>query len=210
MKIAIIAANGRAGQLLTKEALDRGHDVTAIIRKGVAADSRAKTFVKDLFDLTYQDLADFDVIIDAFGVFTPDTLDQYQTSLAHLADILADRSNRLLIVGGAGSLYLDKSHTTRLVDSPDFPEEYKPLALAMGRALDMLKKRNDVNWTFLSPAAVFIADGARTGKYQEGGEEFIVDASGKSEISYADYAIAMIDEAEKGNHIKQRYSVISK
>ncbi|WP_182418898.1 NAD(P)-dependent oxidoreductase [Bartonella sp. HY038] len=209
MKIAIIAANGRAGQLITKEALDRGHDVTAIIRKGNAADPRAKTFIKDLFDLNYQDLADFDVIIDAFGVFTPDTLDQYQTSLAHLTDILAGHANRLLIVGGAGSLYLDKSHTTRLVDSPNFPEEYKPLALSMATALDALKKRHDINWTFLSPAADFIADGVRTGKYQEGGEEFIVDNNGKSEISYADYAIAMIDEAEKGNHIKKRFSVIS-
>ncbi|UXN07056.1 NAD(P)-dependent oxidoreductase [Bartonella sp. HY761] len=169
MKIAIIAANGRAGQLITKEALDRGHDVTAIIRKGNAADPRAKTFIKDLLDLNYQDLADFDVIIDAFGVFTPDTLDQYQTSL----------------------------------------EEYKPLALSMATALDALKKRHDVNWTFLSPAADFIADGVRTGKYQEGGEEFIVDSNGKSEISYADYAIVMIDEAEKGNHIKKRFSVIS-
>lgn len=209
MKIAIIAANGKAGQFLTHEALNRGHDVTAIIRKGVAADSRAKTFVKDLFDLTYQDIADFDVIIDAFGTFTPETLHLYNSSLTHLADILKNKPNRLLIVGGAGSLYVDKSHKTRLVDRPDFPANYKPLALAMAEALDNLKKHHDVNWTFLSPAALFTADGPRTGHYKQGKEELTVNSKGKSEISYADYAIAMIDEAEKGNHIKQRYSVVS-
>ena len=78
----------------------------------------------------------------------------------------------------------------------------------MAKALDELRKRNDVRWTYISPAADFRVDGPRTGKYTLGGEELIVNSKGESVISYADYAVAIIDEAEKGNHIGQRISVV--
>lgn len=91
---------------------------------------------------------------------------------------------------------------------PDFPEIYKPLASVQSAALDDLRERNDVKWTFLSPAGNFVADGERTGKYILGGEEYFVNDRGVSEISYADYAIAMIDEIENANNIQKRFSVI--
>ena len=114
----------------------------------------------------------------------------------------------LLVVGGAGSLYVNKEHTLQVKNLPDFPEIYKPLASAQSAALDDLRERNDVKWTFLSPAGNFVADGERTGKYILGGEEYFVNDRGVSEISYADYAIAMIDEIENANNIQKRFSVI--
>ena len=96
------------------------------------------------------------------------------------------------------------------MDSPDFPEAFKPLATAMGKALAELRQRKDVKWTYISPAADFQADGDRTGKYILAGEELTVNPKGESIISYADYAIALVDEIEKGNHIQQRISVVRK
>lgn len=210
MKIAIIGAAGKEGSLLVKEALERGHEVTAVVRnKNKLTDSKVNVIEKDLFKLVYDDVKDNDVIIDAFGTFNPETLNEHQTSLKHLADMLSGKSNRLLIVGGAGSLYVDPEHKTRLMDTPDFPDAFKPLAGNMGIAFDDLKTRTDVNWTYLSPAADFAFDGKRTGKYKIGAEELLVNSNGVSTISYADYAIAMIDEAENGNHIKARFTVAS-
>ena len=209
MKIAVVAANGKAGRLIVKEALDRGLDVTAIVRS--ANKTAAKKIVqKDIMQLTKNDLAGFDAVVDAFGTFTPDTLSQHSTTLKHLCDILSGSQTRLLIVGGAGSLYVDKEHKTQLFNTPDFPAEYLPLAKAQGKALDELRKRDDVQWTFISPAADFQAEGERTGEYILAGEEFTLNSKNESIISYADYAIAMVDEIEKGKHIKQRISVIRK
>lgn len=208
MKIAVICANGKAGKLIVKEAVNRGLDVTAVVR-GENQTAAQKVLQKDLFDLTADDLKDFDVVIDAFGAWTEETLPQHSTSLAHLCDALSGSGTRLLVVGGAGSLYVDKEHTAVLSDGPDFPAEYLPLAKAQGKALEELRKRTDVTWTFISPAADFRADGERTGKYILGGEELTLNAKGESVISYADYAIAMVDEAVNGSHIRQRISVVA-
>lgn len=208
-KVAIVCAAGKQGKLLVDEAVSRGYDVTGFVRgNDKVANAKAKTVVKDLFDLTKEDLSKFDVVIDAFGAWTPDTLPLHSSSLKHLCDILSGTDIRLLVVGGAGSLYVNKEHTLQVKDLPDFPEIYKPLATAQSIALDELRKRNDVKWTFLSPAGNFVADGARTGKYILGGEEYFVNDKGVSEISYADYAIAMIDEIENANNIQKRFSVI--
>ena len=207
MKIAVVAANGKAGKLIVKEALDRSLDVTAFVRS--ANKTAAKSVVqKDIIDLTKDDLKGFDAVVDAFGVFDPDKLSQHSTTLKHLCDILSGSKTRLLIVGGAGSLYVDKEHKIQLYNTPDFPKEYLPLAKAQGKALDELRERNDVQWTFISPAADFQAEGERTGKYILAGEEFTLNSKGESIISYADYAIAMVDEIEKGNHTKERISVV--
>ena len=209
MKIAVLAANGKVGSLIVKEAVDRGNDVTAIARdenKTVAK----KSIKKDILDLTENDLKDYDVVITAFGAWTEDTLPLHKTTVEHLANILANKNTRLLVVGGAGSLYTDDSLKTQLYQTPDFPASYMPVAVNMSKGLDVLRKRNDVKWTYVSPAAEFEFDWERKGEYQLAGEVFTVNAKGKSEISYADYAIAMVDEAEKGNHINQRISVLWK
>ena len=163
---------------------------------------------KDIFDITKQDLTGFDVVVDAFGAWTEPELPNHGKSLAHLCSLLSGTKTRLLIVGGAGSLYTNKEHTARVMEGANFPDIFKPLANAMGSALDDLRKRNDVQWTYISPAGDFQADGERGGKYILGGEELTLNSKGESIISYADYAIAVIDEIEKGNHIQQRISVV--
>lgn len=209
MKIAVVCANGKAGKLIVKEAVDRGHDVTAVVR-GENQTVAQHTLVKDLFDLTSEDLAGFDAVVDAFGAWTPETLSEHSTSLAHLCDILSGTETRLLVVGGAGSLYVNPEHTAVVADGPEFPEAFKPLAAAQGKALEELRARDDVRWTFISPAADFQADGERTGAYILAGEELRLNDAGESVISYADYAIAMVDEAERASdaHIRQRISVV--
>ena len=207
MKIAVVCANGKAGQLIVKEALGRGLDVTAVVRGGNRTEA-SQIIQKDLYDLTAADLKGFDVVVDAFGAWTEDTLPQHSTSLKHLCDILSGTDVRLLVVGGAGSLYVNPEHTAKVMDGPDFPNVFKPLASNMGKALAELRQRSDVKWTYVSPAGDFQAEGDRTGKYILGGEELTLNGRGESVISYADYAIAMVDEAVSGGHIRQRISVV--
>lgn len=208
MKIAVICANGKAGKLIVKEAVNRGLDVTAVVRTENQTEAQ-NVLQKDLFDLTAADLKDFDVVVDAFGAWTEDILYQHSTSLKHLCDILSGTDIRLLVVGGAGSLYVNPEHTAVVSDGPDFPPQFLPLAKAQGKALEELRTRNDVKWTFISPAGDFRPDGERTGKYILSGEELTLNLKGESVISYADYAIAMIDEAVNGNNIQKRISVVA-
>lgn len=208
MRIAVICANGKAGKWIVKEAVNRNLDVTAVVR-GENRTEAKQVLQKDLFDLTADDLSGFDVVIDAFGAWTEDTLPQHSSSLKHLCDILSGTDTRLLVVGGAGSLFVNPEHTICVADSPEFPDAFKPLAAAMAKALGELRQRNDVRWTYLSPAGDFRAEGERTGTYILGGEELTLNSKGESVISYADYAIAMVDEAVDGNHIQQRISVVS-
>ena len=208
MKLAVVCANGKAGLRIVEEAVSRGLDVTAVVR-GENRSAAPAVIRKDLFDLTAADLAGFDAVVDAFGAWTPETLPLHSRSLAHLCDILSGTSTRLLVVGGAGSLYVNPEHTACVADGPDFPDAFKPLAAAMAKALAELRRRADVRWTYLSPAADFQPGGARTGSYILGGEELTRNAKGESVISYADYAIAMVDEAVSGNHIQQRISAVS-
>lgn len=207
MKIAVICANGKAGKLIVKEAVDRGMDVTAVVRSDNTTAAQ-KVLKKDLFALTAADLAGFDVVVDAFGAWTEDTLPQHSTSLKHLCNILSGTNTRLLVVGGAGSLYVNPEHTACVADGPDFPDIFKPLAAAMAKALVELRGRKDVRWTYVSPAGDFQAEGERTGKYILGGEELTLNSKGESIISYADYAIAMVDEIVNAANIQKRISVV--
>ena len=208
MKIAVVAANGKAGKLIVEEAVNRGMDVTAIIR-GENKTVAPRAIVKDLFDLTSKDLNGFDVVVDAFGNWTPEAIDLIPAATVHMAKILTGSDTRLLVVGGAGSLYVDPEHTKTVVDVTPFPEAAMPVVIGHGKALEELRKFDDVNWTYVSPAGDFQADGERTGKYILGGEELVLNSKGESVISYADYAIAMVDEIESSKHIKERISVVS-
>ena len=208
MKIAVVAAAGKAGRKIVAEAAARGFEVTAFVRKATEIDGATKIVVKDILALEKSDLANFDAVVDAFGAWTPETLPLHTTTSQHLCDLLSGTDVRLLIIGGAGSLYVDKAHTTQVFKTPEFPAEYVPTAQAQATELDELRKRNDVKWTFVSPAADFQADGERTGKYILAGEEFTLNAAGESVVSYADYALAMVDEIANGNHVQQRISVV--
>ena len=209
MKIAVICANGKAGRLIVKEAMDRNLDVTAVVR-GENKSAAGKVIAKDLFDLTAADLKGFDAVVDAFGAWTPETPEQHSTTLKHLCDTLSGTDTRLLAVGGAGSLYVNPEHTATVSDGPDFPEMFKPLAAAMAKALGELRQRKDVKWTYISPAGDFQAEGERTGEYILGGEELTLNSKGESVISYADYAIAMVNEIVGRSHIQERISVVRK
>ena len=114
MKIAVVAANGKAGQLIVEEAVKRGHDVTAIVRSENKTQAQ-HLLKKDLFDLTKEDLVGYDVVATAFGAWTPETLPLHSKSIEHFNDLLAGTSMRLLVVGGAGSLYVDKEKKVQLI-----------------------------------------------------------------------------------------------
>ena len=210
MNIAVLAATGKAGRLITLEALNRGHSISAFVRdSGKAKDlanNGAKVIQKDIFALESKDLVGFDVVIDAFGEWKDFSL--YKKHGEHLAKILAGSKARLLVVGGAGSYYMDKSHTTRLMDTPTFPSAYKGVANAHAELLGLLREQNGLNFVYVSPPAEFIADAPKSGKYKIIGEEFEVNAKGESKGSYADYASAMIDIAQDLNINKVRVGVI--
>lgn len=209
MKIAVVCANGKAGQLITKEALQRGLDVTAIVR-GENRSAAPRCISRNVLDITADDLKGFDVVVDAFGAWSEEELPLHSTSLKVLCDALSGTDTRLLVVGGAGSLYVNPEHTACVADGPDFPDVFKPLAAAMAKALSELRQRNDVKWTYISPAGDFQAEGERSGEYILGGEELTLNERGESIISYADYAIAMADEITAGGHIRERISVVRK
>lgn len=209
MKVAVVCANGKAGKLIVKEAMDRGLDVTAIVR-GENRSAANQVISKDLFDLTAEDLKGFDVVVDAFGAWAEEDLPLHSKSLMHLCDAVSNTDIRLIVVGGAGSLYTNPEHTMQVMDGPDFPDMFKPLASAQGKALEELRERKDVKWTFISPAGDFQADGEKTGEYILAGEELTLNERGESIISYADYAVALVDEITKGSHIQERISVVRK
>lgn len=209
MKIAVVCANGKAGQMITKEAVQRGLDVTAVVR-GENRSVAPQSISRDVLDITAEDLKGFEVVVDAFGAWTEDTLPLHSSSLKTLCDALSGTETRLLVVGGAGSLYVNPEHTACVADGPDFPDMFRPLAAAMAKALSELRQRNDVKWTYISPAGDFQAEGEQSGEYILGGEELTLNEKGESVISYADYAVAMVDEIVKGSHIQERISVVRK
>lgn len=208
MKIAVVASNGRVSQFIISEALARGHEVVAFSR-GVENKSAAQVYIqKDILELNKDDLHGFDVVVDGFGAYQPEELHLHIKTSQHLCDLLSGSNSRLFIVGGAGSLYLDDSHTVQLKDSTDFPAIYLPLATAQADELALMRNRSDVNWVFVSPAMSFIADGVKTSKYLQAGEVFTTNSNGESLISYADYALALVDEIEAFKFNKTRISFL--
>ncbi len=209
MKLAVVAADGRVANKVITEAVNRGIEVTAFGRS--ENNTQALDYVKkDIFDITKEDLADFDVVVDAFGAWTEETLPAHSTTQAHLLKVLGGTDTRLIIVGGAGSLYVNAEHTACVSDGPDFPDSYQPIAKAMAKALGELRQNKEVKWIYISPAGDFQADGERSGEYILAGEELTLNERGESIISYADYAIALVDKATTGNHIQERISVVRK
>ncbi|MFE6077898.1 NAD(P)-dependent oxidoreductase [Paenibacillus sp. NPDC057886] len=209
MNIGIIGATGKAGNLILKEALDRGHEVTAIVRSASKVeDKNLNVLEKDVFDLTSEDAKSFDVIVNAFGA--PAGKENLHVEVGQaLINVLKDAPNtRLIVVGGAGSLFTDETKTLRIVDSPGFPDAYKATATNQGQNLQDLQASSGLQWTFLSPAGFFNPEGVRTGKYQAGHDVIMMNSEGNSYISYADYAIALVDEIENPKHINERFTVV--
>ncbi|AXK39878.1 NAD(P)-dependent oxidoreductase [Crenobacter cavernae] len=210
MNIALIGATGFIGSGLLKEALARGHVVTALVSRPERLAEHAnvaalKTDVQDTAALAEQ-LKGFDAVLSAFsGHAEADTYDYYVAGVRSIVAAAKQASvPRLLVVGGAGSL--EVAPGVQGVDTPDFPEQWKASALGAREALNLLREEKELDWTLLSPSAL-IAPGERTGTFRLGTNQLLIDADGKSAISVEDYAVALIDELEKPAHPRQRFTV---
>ena len=207
MKVAIIGANGKSGSNSVQEALKQGHDVTAIVRNKEYKNSDIKVVYKDVLELTKADLAGFDAVISAFAAWTPEAFPLHKKVAKHLADALDGTKTRLLVIGGAGTLYVDDKGTMAM-DTPGFPPEYMGVAKATAESFFELKGRTDVLWTYVSPAGEYDDQGARTGKYVLGGDNLILNSKNESYISYADLALAVIDELKNGAFVQKRFTAV--
>ncbi len=200
-KIAIIGATGRAGSQLLEEALRRGHSVIAIARNTDKLAVRPGVSVKQVDALDaealQQAISGSDVVISAAHFAT-------LPASAVIGPVKKAGVKRLLVVGGAGSLLLPGG--TRVIDSEGFPEAYKAEASAGATFLEALRQEQELDWTFLSPSAEFV-ETERTGTFRLGQDDLLVSREGHSWISFADFAIAMIDEVETPKHSRQRFTV---
>ena len=201
MKIAVAGASGRAGSEITKELSRRGHAVTAIARnpEKIAALPNVTPTRGDVLDQA--GLAKLsvghDVAVSSVHFLASDAL--------KLIGAAKDaKVGRYLAVGGAGSL--EVAPGVKLVTTPNFPAQYKAEAEAGSAFLDLLRQEKHLNWTFISPSALFI-EGERTGKFRLGTDQLLADANGKSWITFADYAIPLADEIERPAHLRQRFTV---
>ncbi|MDR5802236.1 NAD(P)-dependent oxidoreductase [Caballeronia sp. LZ001] len=200
-KIAIIGATGHAGSKLLEEALRRGHTVTALERNTSEIAKRPEVTAKNV------DASDAAALSEAVAGHDAVFSAAHFASLSESAITEPLRRagvRRLLVVGGAASLYVGPGQ--RVLDLPDFPEMYRSEAAAGAAFLDALRRERELEWTFVSPSAEFV-DGPRTRKFRIGVDELLVDNNGRSWISFADFAIAFLDEFESGAHIKQRFTV---
>lgn len=214
MKIALIGATGFVGSQVLKEALERGHEVTAIARDTSKIEIRHDLLKTEDVDVRESEklartLEGNDVVISAFnpGWTNPDIYREYLEGAKAIQSAVKESGvKRLIVVGGAGSLYLNGQ--TRVIDDPNFPEEIKPGASAASDYLEILKTEEVLDWTFFSPA-IGMAPGKnqdRKNTYRKGLENPVFDAEGKSELSIQDTAVVLVDEAENAEHIKQRFT----
>jgi putative NADH-flavin reductase len=191
--------------MVLSESLDRGHEVTAIVRNPETLPTHPKlraakgdaTEPAELASL----VAGHDVVISAFN---PGKDERGMGARLIIDAVKRAGVERLLVVGGAGSL--EVAPGKRLVDQPDFPAQWKDGALRTADFLDQLRGESELDWAFVSPAAM-LAPGERTGHYRVGGDQFMTDSDGESRISLEDYAVAMLDEAERPQHHRKRFSV---
>jgi putative NADH-flavin reductase len=210
MKIAVFGASGRIGSRIVDEALNRGHDVTAVVRHPqnyTKIHEHLKVAKGDLFKAQDVETGAFnqDTVVSAYS----NTNSAPASTIAELAIPLIKglkqaHVKRLIIVGGAGSL--EVSAGVQLVDTPNFPVEYKSVSLAHRDALKLYQNETELDWTYISPAAV-IEPGERTGIFRTGTNQLLSDAQGKSFITMEDYAVAVINEIENPQHIRQQMTV---
>lgn len=210
MKIVLIGASGYVGSALLKEALTRGHEVTAAVSNPAKVARPAGVTAVGIDVLNTQALvevlAGHEAVISAFsGHAQADIYGYYLDGLRSIISaVQAARVPRLLVVGGAGSL--DVAPGVQLVDTPEFPAKWKPTAQGARDALKLLRQQASLDWTMLSPSAL-LEDTGRTGKFRLGADHLLADSEGKSHISVQDYAIAMVDELERPAHSRRRFTV---
>ncbi len=211
MKVAIIGASGQIGAFIRDEALARGHQVTAIVRnpEKIAVQNPHLNVVKAdvLKDKVDELVKGHDAVISAYnpGWGNPDIYnEQIRGYKAIISGVKRSGIKRLLVVGGAGTL--EVAPGLLVLDTTNFPEQVKGGVLATRETLYMLKEEKELEWTFLSPPSS-IAAGERTGHYRVGKDQLLKDEKGESKISTQDYAVAMLDELEHPQHIRERFTV---
>ncbi|QNF34022.1 NAD(P)-dependent oxidoreductase [Adhaeribacter swui] len=214
MKVALIGATGFVGSAILNELVERGHQVTAIVRnpekvKSAENITAVKANVLDENEVA-EAVKNHDVVVNAFnpGWTNPNIYEEaMQGSQAIQSGVKKAGVKRLFVIGGAGSLYV--APNTQLIDTPQFPESFKAGASAARDYLNILKKEQDLVWTFLSPAIEMHqgTSGERRGKYRIGLENPVFDENNRSVISVEDMAIAIVDELENPKHIRQRFTV---
>lgn len=207
MKIAVIGAYGKSGRAIMGAAEKNGHKTLAIGRKQHDVQF-ANFLIKDLMALTKEDIAGYDAIIDATSAWTPVTFALHTDGVSHLSNLISGTETRLLKVGGAGTLYLDNTHTKMLKDRADYPTDWLPLADALVASLGRMRSYSNVAWTYVTPAFNYDVDGEATGKFHIDGEEFLAENDEDSYISYADFALGVISIIEHGTYIRQRITLI--
>ncbi|MDR4929516.1 NAD(P)-dependent oxidoreductase [Peribacillus simplex] len=210
MKIGIIGASGKAGSLILKEALTRGHDVTAIVRDQAKVQIQGVSVLeKDVFDLKAEDIKGFDLVVNAFGAAPGKEHLHVEAGKILIEAMKGAPQTKLIVVGGAGSLFVDEAKTIRVLDTPEFPKEYFATAYNQSKNLGDLQNATGIQWTFISPSAFFDPQGNRTGGYTLGKDNLLVNSKGESYVSYADFAIAVLDEIKNPQHINQRFTVVA-
>jgi putative NADH-flavin reductase len=213
MKIALIGATGFVGSAVLEELLRRQHQVTALARNPGKITARAGLTVvqADAQDAAQvaQAVAGQEAVVNAYnpGWTVPDIHDQFLIGTrAIYAGVKQAGVKRLLVVGGAGSLFVAPG--VQLVDTPGFPAEYKAGALAAREALNLIRSESTLDWTFLSPP-ILLAPGERTGQYRLGTDAPLMNGEAPGGISVADLAVAIVDELENPRHVQQRFTVAS-
>ncbi|MFJ7471372.1 NAD(P)-dependent oxidoreductase [Peribacillus frigoritolerans] len=210
MKIGIIGASGKAGSMILKEALTRGHEVTAIVRDEAKVQIQgASVMEKDVFDLKAEDIKEFDVVVNAFGAAPGKEHLHVEAGKILIEAMKGAPQTKLIVVGGAGSLFVDEAKTIRVLDTPELPKEYFATAYNQSKNLGDLQNATGIQWTFVSPSAFFDPHGIRTGGYKLGKDNLLVNSKGESYVSYADFALAVLDEIENPQHINQRFTVVA-
>ena len=180
---------------------------TATLRNKEYKNDDVKVVYKDVFELTKADLEGFDAVISAFAAWTPETFGLHKKVAKHLADALSGTKTRLLVIGGAGTLYVDDKQTM-VMDTPGFQPEYMGVARAAAASYEVLKASKDLIWTYVIPAAEYDVNAARTGSYVLGGDNLILNSKNESYISYADLALAVIDELKNGAFVQKRFTAV--
>jgi putative NADH-flavin reductase len=211
MKLALFGASGTLGQRILREALSRGHTVSAIVRDPSRITEQSSNLRAASGNVLDPDavaaaVAGHDAVVSAVGPSGTEGAEMVvEAARSLIAGLKRAGVERLVVVGGAGSL--EVAPGVKLIDTPEFPAALKAIAQAASDALDVYRQEGaGLEWTYLSPAAL-IAPGERTGAFRLGGDQLVTDAEGQSRISAEDFAIALLDEVEQPRHVRQRFTV---
>ncbi|KQL52765.1 hypothetical protein AN964_04015 [Heyndrickxia shackletonii] len=208
MKIIVLGAYGKSGRSIIPEAEKRGHEVLAVAHRKHEDVHYKNVLIKDIMDLTKEDIAGYDAIIDGVSAWVPETFHVHTDGVSHIANLLEGSNTRYIKIGGTGTLFINKEHTKYFKDWENYMEEYKPLAEVLVQSLERLRSYSNIAWTYATPAFNYDVEGEATGKYHFDGEEFSIEDIPTSHISYADFASALIDILENGSYVRQRMTIV--